>query len=161
VLGIGKYKRVFRLIPLQNPQQQTHFFIGPDMVELMGNSVDSYLLRLYLYLRRIVHVLPGKLTNAIVKRCTVQHGHAFFTRRHFFQDPAQIRQKTHVKQAVSLVNHQYINFMQIQFPLLIKIDQTARGSDKNIQAALQHFFLLCIIYPAVKTTCLYVQIAAK
>src|SRR5438874_1879488 len=66
-----------------------------------------------------------------------------------FDDPADIRQKSHVEHAIDFIEHQNCDVAKMERALLEMIEQAARRGDDDIDAAFQFLALLAVANAAV------------
>ena len=69
--------------------------------------------------------------------------------RNFFDDPAHVRQKSHVEHAIHLVEHENVHITKMKRLLFEMIEQTSGRRDDDVDAAFQIFALLAITDAAV------------
>ena len=69
--------------------------------------------------------------------------------RNFFDDPAHVRQKSHVEHAIDFIEHENVHVAKMQRALLEMIEQPPRRGDDDVHAALQVLALFAVADAAV------------
>jgi hypothetical protein len=97
----------------------------------------------------MVHVLVGEVHDRVRQSGGEHHGLSLVVRRQAAQQKAQVAQKTHVEQAIGLVDDQDLDAAQRVDPLFQVVDQSPRRADEDVAAVTQAIALLVVVDAAV------------
>ena len=121
------------------------------MVKLLGNGLYGHLLRLDLNLHRIVHERPGNVLHLGSQGCREEHGLSLGTGTQHAEHVLDIWVESHVKQSVSLIDHENIKVSEVDLPHLLVVQDPSGGGYKDVAAICNGLILLCISHPSIKT----------
>ncbi|CGW97602.1 Uncharacterised protein [Salmonella enterica subsp. enterica serovar Typhi] len=107
------------------------------------------MLRFHFNIFGVVHLFKRQLANPIRQGGGEQHVQTLRSRRHTTEQPADIFNKAQIVHAIGFIEYDDLNGAEVNVVLFGVVDQSARRTNKNINAAFQHFKLLVVTIAAV------------
>src|SRR5712671_5217294 len=131
-LGAGEYDCAFDFGPLEYLEQHRPFVLERDRIDRLANlrrwrrfSADRDSLRSGQKFAR---------DHFGTRRHRRGEHHGLTLLRHHPHDPAQLRQKAHIEQAVGFVDDYDFNFVELDDPAIDKVDEAAGTCDQHLRA---------------------------
>src|SRR3990172_1030165 len=159
----GEYLRktshlVFPVTKNQDPLQvqlvddvvkQGEFLIRGRDIDNLVHRVHSDLLRFNIHRHRVMCPLGGKAGNVFGQRRTKKHGLALFPGRSAVDDLPDVRDKSHVKHPVRLVDDHHLGLVKDQVASLLEVEEPAGGGHYDIHGNTGQLLpLLFVIHAA-------------
>ncbi|MNS60932.1 hypothetical protein D3C72_939440 [compost metagenome] len=152
MLSVGKDNGAIWPLFFDQRLQQAHFLFVGRIEKLFFNTMTCFLLRLDFHIFGVVHLLERQFTNAVRESRGEQHIQALRSRWHATEQPADVFDEAQIVHAICFIEYHNLDSTEVNVVLFSVINQAARGADKNINAAFQHFQLFIIAVTAISQT---------
>jgi len=151
VAGVGEDQGVFRRFGLDEPQEKVGLEMAADPIKLLGDRLDRDPLGRQLDEHGIVEKFHRGPPGQPVQGGAEEKALPPAGRRELPDDPLDVGKKSHVEQAVGLVDHQDTDVAQAQRSFLLEVEKAARRADQDVGPLAEDGLLLLITDAAVKT----------
>ncbi len=132
----------------ENMEEQPVLFVFADMVYLLFYQLNGNLFGSHRKPLGHIHVLITQFKNTVRKCSGKKHGLPLVVRRHASEEEPDILYKTHIEEAVCLINYEKLSLFQTVNLLFQIVDQPAGCADEHIHPLCYLVALLLVIDPS-------------
>ncbi len=139
VLGAGKHQHLLPVVAGDEVAQQGNLVGLVARVHQLLDALGGAVARGHFDHRRVVQEASGQLANFVGEGGGEEQVLTLF--RQQSQDAADIADKAHVEHAVRFVQHQDLDFVELDGVLVVKVHQTARAGHQHVQTTASRHHL--------------------
>src|SRR5437764_6275538 len=139
VLGPAENQRAVEIRPFEQSHEQVELLLGGHRIYGMGDGFRRRPAHADFHQSRITQHPRSQTFD--LRRQRGREKKSLSVRRDFLNDPAHVREKTHVQHPVYLVEYENVYGLQRGRALFQQIEQPSRRGSKNVHATLEFLAL--------------------